>query len=214
MDTKPEGLDGEFARRVIKLMAAVNVGRLQAHRAAGSAAPGASAPAGSDPVPICLVEHRGRRTGKLRTTPLVYLRDGDRVVVVASQAGRPQHPLWFRNIEADPDVTVQIRGDRRPMRARTAAPTERAGSGRGWSTSTATTTPTSRGPTARSRSWSSSRALSRRAPKSRFRAGAVTIRQRGAWSLDQRWPQDEVWSDRHTAAVLQHLTCDPGRRST
>ena len=73
-----------------------------------------------NPVPICLVEHRGRRTGKLRTTPLVYLRDGDRVVVVASQAGRPQHPLWFRNLEADPDVTVQIRGDRRPMRARTA----------------------------------------------------------------------------------------------
>ena len=41
------------------------------------------------------------------------------MVVVASQAGRPRHPLWFRNIEADPEVTVQIKGDRRAMRART-----------------------------------------------------------------------------------------------
>ena len=104
-----------------------------------------------DPVPICLVEHRGRRTGKLRTTPLVYLRDGDRVVVVASQAGRPQHPLWYRNMEADPDVTVQVRGDRRPMRARTAAaPSSGPSCGPAWWTSTATTTPTSRGRTVRS----------------------------------------------------------------
>ena len=60
---------------------------------------------------------------------MVYLADGDRVVVVASQAGRRQHPLWFRNIEADPDVTVQIRGERRPMRARTA---DAAGARRLW----------------------------------------------------------------------------------
>ena len=125
MDTKPEGLDGEFARRVIKVMARVNVAvyKLTRGRIGGTWRVGAG---WKDPVPICLVEHRGRRTGKLRTTPLVYLRDQDRVVVVASQAGRPQHPLWFRNMEADPDVTVQIRGDRRPMRARTAGSSERA----------------------------------------------------------------------------------------
>ena len=100
-------------------MAAVNVRvyKLTRGRVGGTWRIGAG---WKDPVPICLVEHRGRRTGKLRTTPLVYLRDGDELVVVASQAGRPQHPLWYRNIEADPDVTVQIRGDRRPMRARTA----------------------------------------------------------------------------------------------
>ena len=64
---------------------------------------------------------------KLRTTPLVYLEDADRVVVVASQAGRRNHPLWFRNIEADPAVTVQIGGERRAMRARTADAQERSG---------------------------------------------------------------------------------------
>ena len=125
MDTKPEGLDGEFARRVIKLMAAANVRiyKLTRGRVGGTWRVGAG---WKDPVPICLVEHRGRRTGKLRTTPLVYLKDAGRVVVVASQAGRPQHPLWYRNLQADPAVTVQIRGDRTRMQARTADPTERA----------------------------------------------------------------------------------------
>jgi deazaflavin-dependent oxidoreductase (nitroreductase family) len=125
LDTKPQGLDGELARRVIKLMATVNVAvyKLTRGRVGGTWRIGAG---WRDPVPICLVEHRGRRTGKLRTTPLVYLRDRDRVVVVASQAGRPQHPLWFRNLEADPDVTVQIKGDRSTMRARTASSPERA----------------------------------------------------------------------------------------
>lgn len=125
VDQKPEGLDGEFARRVIKVMATVNVAvyKLTHGRIGGTWRIGAG---WKDPVPICLVEHRGRRTGKLRTTPLVYLRDRDRVVVVASQAGRPHHPLWFRNLEADPRVTVQIKGDRRPMVARTAASSERA----------------------------------------------------------------------------------------
>ena len=111
MDRKPEGLDGELARKVIKVMSAVNVRvyRLTRGRIGGTWRVGA---AWRRPVPICLLEHRGRRTGKLRTSPLVYLRDGDRVVVVASQAGRPKHPLWYLNLEADPDVTVQIRGDR------------------------------------------------------------------------------------------------------
>ena len=125
MDTKPEGLDGEFARKVIKAMAALNVRvyKLTRGRIGGTWRVGA---AWKNPVPICLLEHRGRRTGKVRTTPLVYLRDGERVVVVASQAGRASHPLWYRNIEADPEVVVQIRGDRRPMRAHTADPQERA----------------------------------------------------------------------------------------
>jgi deazaflavin-dependent oxidoreductase (nitroreductase family) len=57
---------------------------------------------------------------------LVYLADADRVVVVASQAGRRNHPLWFHNIEADPAVAVQIRGERRAMRARTADAEERS----------------------------------------------------------------------------------------
>jgi deazaflavin-dependent oxidoreductase (nitroreductase family) len=124
VDTKPEGLDGEFARKVIKVMSALNVRvyKLTRGRVGGTWRVGA---AWKHPVPICLLEHRGRRTGKLRTTPLVYLDDDHRLVVVASQSGRPSHPLWYRNIEAHPDVTVQVRGDRRLMRAHTATPAER-----------------------------------------------------------------------------------------
>ena len=125
MDQKPPNLDGELTRRIIKVMSSVNVRlyRLTGGRVGGTWRVGAG---WHDPVPICLLEHRGRRTGKLRTTPLVYLRDGENVVVVASQAGRPHHPLWFRNLEADPDVTVQVRRERRRMHARTADPAERA----------------------------------------------------------------------------------------
>ena len=125
MDQKPPNLDSELTRRIIKVMSAVNVRvyRWTGGRVGGTWRVGA---AWRKPVPICLLEHRGRRTGKLRTTPLVYLADGDDVVVVASQAGRPHHPLWYRNLQADPDAVVQVRRQRRPVRARTADRQERA----------------------------------------------------------------------------------------
>ena len=100
---KPRGLDGELTRRIIKVMSAVNV---RAYRATGGRVGGTwrVGAAWRKPAPICLLEHVGRRTGRARTTPLVFLEDGDRVVVVASQAGRPRHPMWFRNLEAEPDA--------------------------------------------------------------------------------------------------------------
>ena len=125
MDTKPKGLDSELTRSIIKVMATANVWlyRRSGGRLGGTWRIGAGF---RDPVPICLLEHRGRKTGKLRTTPLVYLEDGDRIIVVASQAGRPEHPMWYLNLLADPEVVVQIGNDRRPMHARVAEPGERA----------------------------------------------------------------------------------------
>lgn len=124
MDTKPKGLDSELTRRIIKTMATTNVWlyRRTGGRVGGKWRIGAGF---RNPVPICLLEHRGRKSGKLRTTPLVYLEDGERVVVVASQAGRPEHPMWYLNLLVNPDVTVQIGNERRPMRARVAEPGER-----------------------------------------------------------------------------------------
>ena len=125
MDTKPKGLDSDLTRRIIKAMATTNVWlyRRTRGRIGGQWRIGAGF---HKPVPICLVEHRGRKSGKVRTTPLVYLADGERVVVVASQAGRPEHPMWYLNLLAHPDVTVQIRDHRRAMRARVTEPDERA----------------------------------------------------------------------------------------
>ncbi len=68
---------------------------------------------------MLLLTTRGRATGRDHTVPLLYLRDGDRLVVVASYGGRPAHPAWYRNLVADPRVEVQVDGDRRPMVAST-----------------------------------------------------------------------------------------------
>ncbi|RJL34693.1 nitroreductase family deazaflavin-dependent oxidoreductase [Bailinhaonella thermotolerans] len=78
------------------------------------------------PAPVCLLTTRGRKTGRLRTVPLLYLRDGGRVVVVASQGGLPTHPQWYLNLRRTPRVTVQTGDDIRLMTARTASPEERA----------------------------------------------------------------------------------------
>jgi len=69
---------------------------------------------------------RGRRTGEARRTALVYGRDGDDYLVVGSKGGAPQPPAWYLNLQADPEVEVQVLGDRFAARARTAAPEERA----------------------------------------------------------------------------------------
>jgi deazaflavin-dependent oxidoreductase (nitroreductase family) len=78
------------------------------------------------PVPTLLLEHRGRKSGTVFVTPLLYMFDGPNVVIVASQGGRLENPQWYRNLVADPDARVEIGADRRSVRAVTAGPDERA----------------------------------------------------------------------------------------
>lgn len=78
-----------------------------------------------------LLTTRGRRTGRLRRTALIYGRDGDRYLVVASQGGAPSHPAWYLNLLADPEVQLQVGSEVFGARARTAGPEERA---RMWAT--------------------------------------------------------------------------------
>lgn len=78
------------------------------------------------PVPTLLLEHIGRKSGKRLVSPLVYIRDGDDVIVVASQGGRDTDPQWYRNLVANPDAYIEIGSDRRPVRALTATPEQRA----------------------------------------------------------------------------------------
>lgn len=75
--------------------------------------------------PVLLLTTTGRRSGKPRTTPLLYLEDGGALVVIASNGGSPSHPGWFLNLETDPAVEVQIRHERRAMRASPASAVER-----------------------------------------------------------------------------------------
>jgi F420H(2)-dependent quinone reductase len=84
---------------------------------------GAAFPRG---VPVLLLSTVGRKSGKPRTTPLLYLEDGDRVVVVGSQGGMSKHPQWYLNLLENPAVEVQVGGRVRKMRARVADAAERS----------------------------------------------------------------------------------------
>jgi deazaflavin-dependent oxidoreductase (nitroreductase family) len=57
---------------------------------------------------LVLLTTTGRRTGEPRTTPMMFHRDGDRVLVIASNVGAPRHPDWYLNLVADPEVTVEV----------------------------------------------------------------------------------------------------------
>jgi F420H(2)-dependent quinone reductase len=74
---------------------------------------------------VLLLTTRGRKTGRLRTTPLCFLRDGDDVVVVASNGGMDWSPSWWLNLAREPHATIQIGRTRRTIRARRATREER-----------------------------------------------------------------------------------------
>jgi deazaflavin-dependent oxidoreductase (nitroreductase family) len=71
--------------------------------------------------PVLLLSTVGRKTGKKRTKPLLYIDDGDNIVVVASNGGRDKNPAWFRNIKRSPLTEVQVRGRQMMMRAEQAS---------------------------------------------------------------------------------------------
>jgi len=76
--------------------------------------------------PQCLLlDHVGAKSGKRRTTPLAYMRDGDDLVIVASKGGYAKHPAWYHNLRANPDTTVQVGGERREVRATVAGAARR-----------------------------------------------------------------------------------------
>ena len=75
--------------------------------------------------PLLLLTTTGAKSGESHTTPLVYSRDGDRVVVIASMGGAPKHPSWFLNLVANQDVTVELGVEKFGARATVADPGDR-----------------------------------------------------------------------------------------
>lgn len=76
--------------------------------------------------PMLLLTTTGARSGRARTSPLTYTVHDGLVVVIASKAGAPQHPAWYHNIVANPDVTVELGSETYAARARIAAEPERS----------------------------------------------------------------------------------------
>lgn len=104
---------------VMKVMAPLNT---WIYRTSGGRL-GARFPGGA---PICIVTTTGRRSGRPRTVPLLYMRDGDDIIVVASKGGMPHHPDWYLNVAANPEVEIEIGDHSEPYVARTADAEERA----------------------------------------------------------------------------------------
>lgn len=78
-------------------------------------------------LPVIIVTHRGNRTGAVRKTPLMRVRDGNAYVLIASQGGAPQDPVWVHNLRANPDVELRDLAVVTPMRTREVTdPAERA----------------------------------------------------------------------------------------
>src|SRR5437868_6483561 len=70
--------------------------------------------------PMLLLDNVGAKSGIRRTTPLVYFKDGQNLVIVASKGGNPRHPAWFHNLRVNPETTVQVGTERRAVHARVA----------------------------------------------------------------------------------------------
>jgi deazaflavin-dependent oxidoreductase (nitroreductase family) len=74
---------------------------------------------------ILILTTTGRKTGEQRSNALIFGRSGDDYLVVGSVGGRPKPPAWYLNLQANPEVTVQVKGDRFAARARTATAEEK-----------------------------------------------------------------------------------------
>jgi deazaflavin-dependent oxidoreductase (nitroreductase family) len=117
----PQSTEQEYrrAKPIIKLMSRLNtwVFRASGGRLGNKFLRGA---------PVGLLTTTGRKTGAQRITPLIYLADGPRIVLVASQGGLPHHPVWFLNLTANPECSFQVGGERRRYRARRVSDEEKA----------------------------------------------------------------------------------------
>jgi deazaflavin-dependent oxidoreductase (nitroreductase family) len=74
---------------------------------------------------ILLLTTTGRASGQERTTPLIHREDDGKWVVVASKGGAPEHPDWYKNLERDPEATIQVKDERISVRGRAAEGQER-----------------------------------------------------------------------------------------
>lgn len=75
---------------------------------------------------ILLLTTTGRKSGEERTTPLIHRTDGDRWIVVASKGGAEEHPAWYLNLSKDPDIEIQVKGERFGVEASTVEGDDRA----------------------------------------------------------------------------------------
>ena len=116
---RPKGLDSPRTKVIIKWMSRANafVYKKTDGKLGGKFLKGAA---------VALLTTTGRKTGEPRVSPLLYLRDGGRVILVASQGGAAKNPMWYLNLKANPKVSIQIKDEVLELTARDATEAERA----------------------------------------------------------------------------------------
>lgn len=114
----PKGLNSPQTKQIIKWMSRANTWlyRKTDGKIGGKFLKGA---------PVALLTTTGRKTGEPRVSPLLYLREGNRVILVASQGGAATNPMWYLNLKAKPAVSVQIKDETLHLTARDATEAER-----------------------------------------------------------------------------------------
>jgi len=113
----PRNLNSPFADSFIKWMSRANtwIYKVTGGRLGGTV----------QKAPVALLTTTGRKTGQPRVAPLLYIRDGDKVIMPASRGGSDKHPMWYLNLKANPKVQVQIKKDTFHLTARDANEQER-----------------------------------------------------------------------------------------
>lgn len=115
---KPRALNSPWVNFIIKWMAK---GNASIYRRSNGKFGGTFQKA-----PVALLTTTGRKSGEPRVSPLLYLREEDRVILVASKGGSDKHPQWYLNLKANPKVSVQIKDEVLQLQARDATEAERA----------------------------------------------------------------------------------------
>ena len=115
----PKGLNTPTTKRIIKWMSRANTWIYQKTngKIGGKFLQGA---------PVALLTTTGRKTGEPRVSPLLFWREGNRIVLIASQGGAANNPMWYLNLKANPNVSVQIKDEVLMLKARDATEAERA----------------------------------------------------------------------------------------
>jgi deazaflavin-dependent oxidoreductase (nitroreductase family) len=115
----PRGLNSPRTNQIIKWMSRANAWIYK--KTDGKI--GGKLPQGA---PVALLTTTGRKTGEPRVSPLLYQREGDRIVLIASKGGAANHPMWYLNLKANPKVSFQIKDEVLNLTARDATEAERA----------------------------------------------------------------------------------------
>ncbi len=115
----PKGLNAPTTKRIIKWMSRATTWIYQKTdgKIGGKFLQGA---------PVALLTTTGRKTGEPRVSPLLFWREGNRIVLIASQGGAANNPMWYLNLKASPNVSVQIKDEVLTLKARDATEAERA----------------------------------------------------------------------------------------